>query len=69
MRPIASAPANWELPRGGDIEIHGLNTTYSWVGGLQRQVDWTDGCIAVTNPEIEAIFSLVPVGTPVEIRP
>jgi murein L,D-transpeptidase YafK len=54
---------------GGDIEIHGLNTTYSWVGGLQRQVDWTDGCIAVTNPEIEAIFSLVPVGTPVEIRP
>ena len=54
---------------GGNIEIHGLNNTYSWVGGLQRQVDWTDGCIAVTNPEIEEIFPRVPVGTPVEIRP
>lgn len=54
---------------GGNIEIHGLNTTYSWVGSLQRQVDWTDGCIAVTNHEIAEIFPLVPLGTPVEIRP
>lgn len=31
-------------------------------------MDWTAGCIAVTNPEIEGIYKLVPVGTPVEIR-
>ncbi len=54
---------------GGNIEIHGLDSKYAWVGSLQGQVDWTDGCIAVTNPEIEEIWPLVPVGTPLEIRP
>jgi murein L,D-transpeptidase YafK len=54
---------------GGNIEIHGLDSKYAWVGSLQRQVDWTDGCIAVTNSEIEEIWPLVRVGTPVEIRP
>jgi murein L,D-transpeptidase YafK len=28
---------------GGNIEIHGLDSKYSWVGSLQRQLDWTDG--------------------------
>lgn len=54
---------------GGNIEIHGLDSKYSWVGSLQRQLDWTDGCIAVTNPEIDEIWQMVPIGTPVEIRP
>jgi murein L,D-transpeptidase YafK len=54
---------------GGNIEIHGLDSKYTWVGSLQRQVDWTDGCIAVTNSEIEEIWPMVPVGTPVVIRP
>lgn len=53
---------------GGDVEIHGLESKYAWVGSLHRQVNWTAGCIAVTNPEIEEIYKLVPVGTPVEIR-
>lgn len=54
---------------GGGIEIHGLESTFAWVGGLQRQINWTDGCIAVTNSEIDEIWWLVPVGTRVEIRP
>ncbi len=54
---------------GGNIEIHGLERPFAWIGGLQRQVNWTDGCIAVTNSEIEEIWRLVPVGTHVEIRP
>lgn len=54
---------------GGNIEIHGLDSKYSWVGSLQRQVDWTDGCIAVTNREIDEIWTMVPVRTPIEIRP
>ena len=54
---------------GGNIEIHGLPNRYAWLGSVQHYVDWTDGCIAVTNPEIEEIWRLVPVGTPVEIRP
>ncbi len=40
-----------------------------WVGSLQRQVNWTDGCMAVTNSEIDEIWPLVPVGTPLETRP
>jgi len=54
---------------GGNIEIHGVGSKYGWVGSLQVQVNWTDGCIAVTNSEIEEIWPLVPVGTPLEIRP
>jgi murein L,D-transpeptidase YafK len=54
---------------GGDIEIHGLGSKYGWVGSLHLQTIWTDGCIAVTNSEIEEIWPLVPVGTPLEIRP
>ena len=54
---------------GGDVEIHGLESKDAWVGSLHRQTNWTAGCIAVTNPEIDEIWPLVPVGTPVEIRP
>jgi murein L,D-transpeptidase YafK len=54
---------------GGDIEIHGLGKNYAWVGSMHRQMDWTDGCVAVTNSEIEEIWPLVAVGTRVEIRP
>jgi len=54
---------------GGDIMIHGLARQFAFLGALHRQTDWTDGCIAVTNPEIEEIWKLVPVGTTVEIRP
>jgi len=54
---------------GGDIMIHGLPDRYAYLGSLQSKYDWTDGCIAVSNPEIEEIWNLVPVGTTVEIRP
>jgi murein L,D-transpeptidase YafK len=54
---------------GGDVEIHGLGKQYGWIGARHQFVDWTDGCIAVTNQEIQEIFKMVPVGTRVEIRP
>ena len=57
------------LPTGGDIMIHGVQKQFAWIGSLQHEVDWTDGCIAVTNPEIEEISRLVPVGTPIDIKP
>ena len=47
---------------GKDIMVHGGN--YAW-----RPFNWTDGCIAVKNNEIEEIWSLVDVGTPIEIVP
>jgi murein L,D-transpeptidase YafK len=54
---------------GGDIMIHGLPPYFAWAGKLQSHLDWTDGCIAVDNAEIEEIWKLVPNGTPVEIEP
>ena len=53
---------------GGDIMIHGLPPEYSWVGRKHLLSDWTEGCIAVTDSEIEEIWELVPDGTPVEVR-
>jgi tetratricopeptide (TPR) repeat protein len=53
---------------GGDIMIHGIKNGFSWVGDLHTEVDWTKGCIAVTDEEIEEIDKLAPNGTIVEIR-
>jgi murein L,D-transpeptidase YafK len=50
---------------GSLIMIHG----FGWIGSAHRLHDWTNGCIAVTNDEIDEIWKLVPDGTPVEIRP
>lgn len=54
---------------GGDIMIHGIKNGLSWVGASHSEIDWTKGCIAVTDEEIEEIDRLVPNGTVVEIRP
>jgi murein L,D-transpeptidase YafK len=54
---------------GGDIFIHGLPPAFAYLGPLHRQRDWTLGCIAVTDSEIEEIWSMVPIGTTVEIKP
>jgi tetratricopeptide (TPR) repeat protein len=54
---------------GGDIMIHGIKNGFSSVGDLHTEVDWTNGCIAVTDEEIMEIEKLVPNGTTVEIRP
>ena len=57
------------LSTGGDIMIHGVEKQFAWIGPLQHEVDWTDGCIAVTNQEIEEVSRLVPIGTSIEIKP
>ena len=54
---------------GGDIMIHGIKNGFSWVGDLHKEIDWTKGCIAVTDEEIEEIDTLAPNGTIVEIKP
>jgi tetratricopeptide (TPR) repeat protein len=57
------------VPTGGDIMIHGIKNGLSWIGGAHSKIDWTKGCIAVTDEEIEEISRRVPIGTVVEIRP
>jgi tetratricopeptide (TPR) repeat protein len=54
---------------GGNIMIHGIKNGLSWVGDFHTKFDWTQGCIAVTNEEIEEIDKLAPNGTIVDIRP
>ena len=54
---------------GGDVFIHGLPNGYGAIGAAHRLRDWTDGCIAVTNEEIDEIWKAVPDGTQIEIRP
>jgi murein L,D-transpeptidase YafK len=54
---------------GGAIMIHGLPNGKGYIGSAHRLYDWTLGCVAVTDSEIDEIWTLVPVGTPVEIRP
>jgi murein L,D-transpeptidase YafK len=48
---------------GGDIMIHGLKD------GELREGDWTQGCIAVTDQEMDEIWGLVPEGTVIVIEP
>lgn len=52
---------------GGNVMIHGMMNGWGWIGGLHRLIDWTDGCIAVTDGEMREIWSLVPDGTPITI--
>ena len=54
---------------GGDIMIHGIKKGLAWVGASHAEVDWTKGCIAVTDEEMEEIYKLVPNGSVAEIRP
>ena len=54
---------------GEDIMIHGLRNGRGWVGAFHRLTDWTAGCVAVTDKQIEEIYRAVPDGTPIEIRP
>jgi murein L,D-transpeptidase YafK len=54
---------------GNNIMIHGIPNGFGWMGGLFRFIDWTAGCIAVTDSEIEEIWQAVPDGTVIDIRP
>ncbi len=54
---------------GGDIMIHGLPNGQGYMGRAHRLTDWTEGCSAVTNEEIEEIWKLVPNGTAIQINP
>src|SRR3954452_17409326 len=52
---------------GGAIMIHGIRNGFGGIGSLHTRRDWTKGCIAVTDAEIEEIWKAVPNGAPVEI--
>jgi murein L,D-transpeptidase YafK len=54
---------------GNDVMIHGLPPEYAKMGAAHSQWDWTEGCIAVTDKEIEEIYSAIPKGAIIHIKP
>jgi murein L,D-transpeptidase YafK len=57
------------VPAGSDIMIHGIRNGRGWIGAFHRWKDWTAGCVALTNEEVEELWRVTPDGTTVEIRP
>lgn len=56
-------------PTGGDVKIHGLRNNTGVISKFQRWYDWTLGCIAVTDEEIDELYSAVKIGTQIDIKP
>ena len=65
---MAAARARGVDP-GGSVMIHGMRNGLGWIGRLHLAVDWTDGCVAVTNREMDEIWRAVPDGTKIVIKP
>ena len=57
------------IPAGFDIMIHGLPNGHQRPASFHPQEDWTAGCIAVTDEEIDELWRVTPDGTPIEIVP
>jgi murein L,D-transpeptidase YafK len=55
-------------PAGGDIKIHGIRNGIGFIGKFHRWFDWTLGCIAVTDREIDELYKAVKIGTRIEIK-
>jgi len=54
---------------GGSIMIHGMPNNTTLPPELVQMFNWTDGCIAVTNQDMDEIWSAIKPGTPIDIRP
>ena len=67
-KDIAQAKAAGVDP-GGDIFIHGQPNKRSERKRAKKTIDWTAGCIAVKNEEIEEIYAMVNEGTVITLRP
>lgn len=54
---------------GGDIMIHGQPNGYEWATFFTQMVNWTDGCVALTNSDMDKVWDAIDPGTPIEILP
>ena len=54
---------------GGDIMIHGQSNGYGGFSTIVQLFNWTNGCIALSNPDMDVVWGAVKPGTPIEIRP
>ena len=65
---IASAKSRGVNP-GGAIMIHGQKNGFGWLSRLSQRFDWTNGCVALHNSDMDTLWASVKEGTQVEIRP
>jgi murein L,D-transpeptidase YafK len=54
---------------GGDVMIHGQRNGWGWFAPLTQWFNWTDGCVALSNRDMEVVWRAVKVGTPITIYP
>ena len=54
---------------GGDIMVHGQPNGWGAYAAITQQSNWTLGCIALTNEDMDVVWSSVPIGTPIQIDP
>lgn len=57
------------LPAGGDVKIHGLPNGQGYIGKAHLLHDWTNGCIGVTDEEMDELYEHVQIGSPIYIAP
>lgn len=57
------------LDPGGEVKIHGLKNGRGYIGRFHRFTDWTAGCVALTDEEIDELYANVAIGTPIIIKP
>ncbi|MCB0517136.1 MAG: L,D-transpeptidase family protein [Chitinophagales bacterium] len=56
-------------PAGGAIKIHGISNGLGFIGKFHRWFDWTSGCIALTDQEMDELYYAVKIGAKIEIKP
>ena len=54
---------------GDNIMIHGQPNGWAWASPVTQLFSWTDGCVALTNDNMDLVWASVDPGTPIEIRP
>jgi murein L,D-transpeptidase YafK len=67
-KDIVSARARGVAP-GGLIMIHGQKNGFEGASFMTQRFDWTNGCIALSNKDMDTLWSLVKEGTRIEINP
>lgn len=67
-KDIAAAKSLGVNP-GGQIMIHGQKNRLGWLSFVSRYYNWTNGCVALSNSDMDEVWSLVKEGTPIEILP
>lgn len=58
-----------DISPGGAIMIHGQKNGFGWLSDLSQRYDWTDGCIALSNQDMQRVWNLVQIPTAIEIAP